>query len=314
MITALVCTYNRAPTLRRMLTSFYAQDCLDLPHELILVDNNSTDETQAVAAEFAHQPGFRCIVETKQGLSPARNRGIAESTGDIIACLDDDVLLDPQWLAKLQACYDETGAQVVGGRSYLVIEGDPPPWFGPDFRRYLSEVDLGDDRCDAGDGSRLFGLNVSFNKDALLHNGGFDARLGRTGGQLLCGEERTLIARIHAAQGKILYEPAARVGHIIDANRLNMAYFLRLCAGTGASHALSDQPAAWPVRLRRLLDTLAKFFVYLAAMPAAWLAGPNRYPYRALRCRFERMRTLLPLRWDALWHGVLLQRRTPPGA
>lgn len=301
MISVIVCTYNRAPVLRRMLASFYAQDCLDVPHELILVNNNSTDDTAAVAAEFADRPGFRYLVETEQGLSAARNSGMRASRGEIIACLDDDVLVSAGWLRQLAVCHAETGADVVGGRSALVIEAPPPPWFGPDFRRYLSEVDLGRARCDAGDGRRLFGLNVSFRRAVLERHGGFDPRLGRSGGELLCGEERVLIARVHAEGGRIVYEPDAWVGHIIGADRLNFAYFLRLCAGTAATYAREDAAASPMVRARRLVATLFKFAAYAAFLPLARLLGRDRYPYRALRCRFERMRVLLRLRCKAVF-------------
>jgi glycosyltransferase involved in cell wall biosynthesis len=301
MISVIVCTYNRAPVLRRMLASFYAQEDLDVPHELILVNNNATDETAAVAAEFADKAGFRYLVETEQGLSAARNCGIRAAQGDIIACLDDDVLVSAAWLRRLAACYRETNADVVGGRSALVIEAPPPPWFGPDFRRYLSEVDLGRKRCDAGDGRRLFGLNVSFRREVLERCGGFDPQLGRTGGQLFCGEERAVIARVHAEGGKIVYDPDAWVGHIIGPDRLRFEYFLRLCAGTAATYAREDAAAGPLERRKRLIATLLKYAVYAALLPPAWLLGRDRYPYRALRCRFERMRVLLRLRGKALW-------------
>ena len=89
------------------------------------------------------------------------------------------MLLDENWLRNLQKCYDETGADAVGGRSYLVIEGDKPDWLGAEFRLLLSEVELGATRKRLPEGQGLYGLNLSFRKTALDAVGGFDVTLGR---------------------------------------------------------------------------------------------------------------------------------------
>src|SRR5574341_2283004 len=129
MISVIVCTYNRSRILKRMLKSFFLQDCRDaINYELIVVDNNSTDDTRTVVSEFMHSPTVRYVFEGKQGLSVARNRGVAESNGEFVSFLDDDVIVDKTWLKKLQICCDETKADVVGGRIYLILNGEPPIW------------------------------------------------------------------------------------------------------------------------------------------------------------------------------------------
>ncbi len=304
MISVVVCTYNRAALLREMLGSFYAQDLYETPFELLVVDNASTDDTAEVVQGFAARPGFRPVYEAEQGLSAARNRGIREARGDIIAMLDDDVLVDAQWLRHLARSFAESGADVVGGRSYLVLRGDPPPWFGPDFRGYLSEVDHGPTRRDAGDGRYLFGLNIAFRRSAIEEAGGFDRGLGRRGAQLLCGEERRLCAAIAARGGRLIYEPDAVVGHIVLPERLEWDYFVRLCHGAGVSRAALDAPAGFGVRVLRLAETSAKWLLYAALSLPARLLGVQRYPWRALRCRRVRIEALWGGRWRALVQGA----------
>ncbi|MFP4500213.1 MAG: glycosyltransferase [Candidatus Hydrogenedentota bacterium] len=291
-ISVVVATYNRAPLLIEMLDSFYAQDFPPVDFELLLVNNNANDNTPAVAQRYTDNPGFHYLFEPVQGLSPARNRAIGESRGEIIAFLDDDVIVDRHWMRHLLACYAQTGADAVGGRSYLIIRGTPPPWFGPDFRGYLSEVNLGNHRCDAGDGRRLFGLNVSFRRSALDITGLFDPDLGRSGGALLCGEERQILARIHAAGGKLFYEPEAVVGHIVQADRLNLAYFQRLCDGAGRSRARIESPAAGWTALQRRFEAALKAALYTILLFAARPLGRNHYLYRAMQCRRTRIAAL----------------------
>lgn len=252
MISVVICTYNRCDLLERTLNSFHQQSCLaDVDYELLVIDNNSADDTRKVAERFAEKHSVRYVFEDRQGHSFARNRGLSESRGEIVAYLDDDVLLDENWLQNLQKCFDETGADAVGGRSYLVIEGDRPDWLGAEFRLLLSEVELGAERKRLPEGQGLYGLNLSFRKKALEEVGGFDVTLGRRGAGLMGSEETTALVNIARAGGTIYYDPDASLGHIIQDDRLSWDYFERLANSIGRSLAASQPPASFLVRLLR---------------------------------------------------------------
>ena len=238
MISVIICTYNRAQTLRRMLESFFSQQGLNrLDHEVIIVDNNSADDTTQVAKEFSNKPGFRHILEGRQGLSFARNRGITEATGDFVSFLDDDVIVDPRWLANLQKCLDETHADAVGGKVDLNFQTPPPPWLGPLFRMHLAELDLAPTRLVGLDRSGYSGCNITFRKQVLQYVGGFDERLGRSGTQMECLEETVVLYRIKSAEGKLVYDPTVRVEHLVGPERMTWPYFKRLFLGQGISLA-----------------------------------------------------------------------------
>jgi glycosyltransferase involved in cell wall biosynthesis len=238
MISVIVCTYNRSQTLHRMLESFFSQPDLNhLDHEIIVVDNNSADDTTQVAKEFSNKPGFFYILEGRQGLSFARNRGIAEATGDFVSFLDDDVIVDPRWLVNLQKCLDETHADVVGGKVELNYLTPPPSWLGPQFRMQLAELDLSPTRLFGLDSSGYSGCNITFRKQALQDAGRFNERLGRTGTQLECLEETVVLYRIKSDGGKLVYDPTVRVEHLVGPERMTWPYFKRLFLGQGISLA-----------------------------------------------------------------------------
>lgn len=309
MISVVVCTHNRADVLERMLTSFFAQEDLDrLSYELIVVDNHSTDHTVDVVEKFTGKKGLEYVFETKQGHTFARNRGVEEARGDIVAFLDDDVLLDPGWLRAMTAAFDETDAAVVGGRAYLIFEANPPKWMGPEFRKALSEVELGDERKDAGNGQRLYGLNIAFRKKALQDVGGFDEALGRRGQQVQGGDEQELVSRIVREGGRTLYEPEALVGHLVGAERLHWDYFLRLARASDGTRMRLDYPAPLPERLRRFAETTAKLGYYGGQLPVRLLLGTNRYGYRNCINQVIRAR----LQWPGRFRRVFLPHEGQP--
>jgi glycosyltransferase involved in cell wall biosynthesis len=301
MISVIVCTYNRADVLARMLDRFVAQPGLArIPYELIVVDNNSTDHTRRVLERLESRVRLRVFLETRQGLSHARNRGVAEARGDIVAFLDDDVLVQTDWIERLDDCLAATGADVVGGRAGLLFDRTPPPWLGPHFRRALSEVDLGPQRRELESGRRLYGLNLAFRKAALVAAGGFDTSLGRTGAALLAGEETVVIARIVESGGRVVYDPFTRVGHLIDRQRLAWKYFERQSWGAGLSAGLADGPSTRLEQLRRVRESLALLAIAAIRLVCATARGHSAYEWRLSKSRFLRSSALSLMRLKRL--------------
>lgn len=301
MISVVVCTYNRCATLQRMLSSFFDQPGLaDIDHELIVVDNNSHDATRSVVGRYLGRPRVRYVFEPQQGLSVARNRGVAESKGEVVAFLDDDVIVAPRWLQGLALCFLSTDADAVGGRAHLRLEGRRPDWLGPFFRQLLSEVDFGVQRREVPTGTGLWGVNLAFRKTALTGAGRFDERLGRSGGQLLGGEESALLERIAARGGRIVYEPDAMVEHIIGPERLDWTYFSALARSSGRTRRLRDRRCG---RLRQALRVAKSALDVAASRARLALHRPLRAsPYELQRSRWwhEMQCSYLAMRWKVL--------------
>ena len=121
-ISVILCTYNRCEYLRKVLDSIAGSVLPDsVEWEVLVIDNNSIDQTPEIAKEFvARYPGrFRYISEPRQGKSHALNTGIRESRGDILAFVDDDVTVQPTWLRNLTQTLDGSEWAGAGGRTLL---------------------------------------------------------------------------------------------------------------------------------------------------------------------------------------------------
>jgi glucosyl-dolichyl phosphate glucuronosyltransferase len=230
-ISVTIQTYNRAEELRTTLRTLGGVDTSGVPdYELIVVDNNSSDRTPQVVQEAAPDFGgkLRYFRETRQGLSHARNRAIAEARYDVVAFLDDDVNVDSGWLRNLASAFSSGDFAAVGGRALLVYPSSRPAWLGDRTEGLLTKMDYGlEPRVAKPD--ELYGVNLSFRKKWLRTVGGFRTDLGRVGTCLIGGEETELLERIAAAGGKLLYEPSALVGHRVAPDRLRRKWFWSRC-------------------------------------------------------------------------------------
>ena len=235
MVSIAICTYNNAGKVRTVLESLRGLICPPtLEYEVLVVDNNSSDETKAVVERCQEVWGqrLRYVFEGTQGLSHARNRALKEAAGDIVSYVDDDVSVDPGWLSAVAAAFEQYAAAVVGGRSYLIYPSERPAWLPEEYEFLLSKLDYGDQAI-VGVDKDLFGLNFSVRKELALGVGGFDTSLGRRGNSLASGEESDLLKRIRARGGLAVYEPGAVVGHVVSAERVTIRWFLKRLFAAG---------------------------------------------------------------------------------
>ena len=190
-------THNRAASLRRTLSSVTRQQYAGSSPEIIVVNNNSSDETPQVCAEFA--PAVRMVNEPRQGLSYARNTGIASlqhfDADDVIAFIDDDIEAGPDWGAQLAAAFDsDPSVDCAGGRVLASDPGSLPAWLTPEHWGPLALQDHGagatDVRCEHADRAGRGELRLS---------------------QIGVRSTRRLLARRAAREGRHRFDRGSRV-------------------------------------------------------------------------------------------------------
>ncbi len=240
-ISIIICTYNRGHHLKNVLKSLSEQLVPgDLKWEIIVVDNNSTDDTHEITMEFSRRVGLQVkyIKEVKQGLSYARNRGIEESAGRYIAFTDDDAIAGSSWVAVLHKTFQTYNCDCVGGRIYLKPVKELPKWLTKELWGFLAYLDYGDSPFQITD-HYVYGTNMAFSRQILNKAGYFNTDLGRTGYTPVGGEETELLKRIMQSGATVYYQPGAEIHHVIEAYKLKKNYFRRLHYYEGFSNGKS---------------------------------------------------------------------------
>jgi glycosyltransferase involved in cell wall biosynthesis len=230
-ITVILCTYNRCQSLSNALESVAATIFSDsVEWEVLVVDNNSKDQTREVVADFCRRyPGrFRYLFEERQGKSHALNAGVRASQGDILAFMDDDVTVEPRWLQNLTTPLDNSEWTGVGGRILPPSMFSAPSWLAMEGRYSLvgtlALFNLGNNGCELD--RAPFGTNMAFHKKMFERYGGFRTDMGPSPGSEIRNEDTEFGRRLIAQGHRLWYEPSAVVYHAVSTERLTKRYFL----------------------------------------------------------------------------------------
>lgn len=242
--TIAICSYNNARMLHDTLQSIDNMHGVGKERvEVLVVDNNSTDETRSVCANYFPKSRipFRYVFESKQGLSHARNRAIAEAPPGVIIFTDDDVLVPQGWLQGYIDAHRENAADSVYGPIYPEWGGERPAWYDKRFGASYALLDYGDAEFYAISLSQqFFGANFSCKTDLLREFGGFDSDLGRTAVSLAVGEETMLFEWLIARNRKIVYKPTLGVWHVIRQDRKTKSFLRKYFHDVARSIAIAS--------------------------------------------------------------------------
>jgi glycosyltransferase involved in cell wall biosynthesis len=237
-ISVIVPTHDRSDLLEGTLESLSHQSLDPERYEVLIVDNASpTNATQKVAERWLRKDGFRgrYVREEVLGANAARNRGVAEARGEILAFIDDDARAYPDWLESLLRSFGTGDASGVGGKIELLWEVPPPDWLHRNHLGLLAEFDLGNERKRVDRYPYLVSANLAFTADTLRRFGGFHLDLGRCGTSLISMDETELCFRIVKGGGLLFYEPMAVVKHFVPRERTRLSFLLRRSYAQGRS-------------------------------------------------------------------------------
>jgi GT2 family glycosyltransferase len=248
-ISVVVSTYNRADRLPAAITSLLTQVGA-VGYEVIVVDNNSSDDTAEVVRQIAARAGglVRYSFEPRQGLSHGRNTGIALARAPIVAFTDDDVRVSSDWIVQLKRAFDEhPDAGYVGGRVLPEWTAPPPPWLTNAHWAPLALQDYGPAVQISGRERAvcLVGANLAFRKGVFKRVGMFSASLGRVKDGIGSTEDHDMQLRAWRAGVHGVYVPAVVVTAEVTADRLEKRYHRRWHQGHGRHCAM--------MRLRELV-------------------------------------------------------------
>ena len=283
LVTVALCTWNRAPLLRRALAGLAA---LEIPAgvalEIVAVDNGSSDETPELLREHARSLPLRALREPTPGLSHARNRAVAEAHGEWILWTDDDAVALPGWLAAYAAAARRhPEASFFGGAALAWPERPPPAWVAACWDELADAWAI---RTPPEGPARVtrarlpVGANFAIRAEAQRRHA-YDPRLGRQRGSLVGGEETAVLRALLAAGHTGWWVPDAQVRHWIPAERMTESHLRQIWRGNGRERALTRNGAPRS-RLRlfaRALRAEARYRVARRSRdPARWLRALAR--------------------------------------
>lgn len=255
LISAIICTHNRATYLAKAIQSLMDQRMPKDKYEIIVVDNCSTDSTKEVVAQFVGTNNIRYVYESNLGLSFARNTGWRNARGRYVAYLDDDAIACQGWLEKISEVFETVKPKpgCVGGRVEPVWESARPGWLSDWLLHGLAIIDWKTPHVLTNLSAEwLVGANIAFPVEILQCVGGFTSNLDRVGNNLLSSGDVFLEKQIMKMGYSCFYHPDIVVGHHIFGSRLNQSWFIRRYYWQGVSDAVMQLLQERPSPLKRL--------------------------------------------------------------
>jgi glycosyltransferase involved in cell wall biosynthesis len=258
-----------------------------LTWELLVVNNNCTDDTDLIVTKYATMLPLRLLHEPKQGLSNARNCAITHARGDLLIWTDDDVLVEPTWLVEYLNVADQyPQAAYFGGTVDPWFAVEPPMW----IQRNLDLLQgpfairqLGPEVRPFAESEMPFGANMAF-RTALIRTLQFDPTLGRIGSHMLSGEETELVKQLRSLGYTGFWVGPARVQHYVAPERMTADYVWKFFHGLGRTkQRLVPHERDVPMLLRaprwvvrEYLVERFKSLIYAVNRSPAWLRSLTR--------------------------------------
>ena len=264
-LSIVVCTYNRSKFILNCLRSLAKQTLDKENFEIIVVDNNSTDDSSRIINDFIEQhPQLACryVFVAHKGLAFARNQGTAHTKYDVVSFIDDDTETTPEFA---QAIFNfmqlHPEAAGLGGRVLpLFSESARPAWISGYLDGFLGVVDHGAPARHYVRGMKYpAGCNMTYRKSMIIQAGGFDNRL------TFRSDDKQIYYSIKKMSQEVYYLPEALLYHNIDASRLEFASFKKVFMETGRGEKLrvSTGESDGAV-VMKLLEYVVKFHASLA--------------------------------------------------
>lgn len=238
----IVPTYNRCLLLPDVVAALRKQDYPDDRYEIIIADNGSTDDTAPTVFRLRELPGaeIHYLYEPRRGSHFARNSGFKRGAGEVLALIDDDIIVDGTWLSTLAAPYADPAVGSVGGRIAIQwLKGDPPSWID----RYVSVLG----QLDYGPGAKevlhLNAGNFSIRRSVLFEVGGYNP-CNAPGDYLIGDGESGLCRKVRRAGWRIVFTHDALAWHLVDVSKLNREYMGRRFRTQGVSDVYTSFQAS----------------------------------------------------------------------
>jgi glycosyltransferase involved in cell wall biosynthesis len=298
-VSVIIPTHNRSQLLRQTVDTLLAQDYPEDRWELILVDNNSSDDTaRVIESAVAQDHRVHGLSEPRKGAHFARNSGALAARGDVLYFTDDDMLAERDMLSRIVEGFeaDEAVASVTG-KVLPKWETEPPVWVLELCRnQLLSLIDLGEAMIIADEDPGVFSCHQAVLRDVFMEAGGFNPD---TNAEEFTGDNETgLNIKIRSLGKKFAYVGRAVTHHMIPPSRMTQRYLNSRLADQGFCDSYTQYRAIHPSRARlgkRMIAHSVLAGVDVLKATAKRIAGNSEWRLDFARIFYHRNR----LRYDA---------------
>ncbi|MDE3237217.1 MAG: glycosyltransferase family 2 protein [Bacteroidota bacterium] len=237
-ISVVICTYNRAAYISEAMQSLYDQTLSKKLFEVIIVNNNSTDNTKEVCASYLQEhtdANFYFVEETQQGASFARNTGAAMAKAPLLCFMDDDAIADKDYLERIVTFFENhPDAGGLGGRIIPKYIPEEPKWMSYYVSSLVGNFDYSPVATVFKPGKYPLESNMIIKTEDFHAVNGFNTALpGVVGTLRIGGEGKDFFYKLQALGKKIYYDPLIRVQHIVEVKKLTKEYMYRVASGIG---------------------------------------------------------------------------------
>jgi glycosyltransferase involved in cell wall biosynthesis len=280
-VSIVISTYNRCGLLSGALRALLAQTPADLAYEILVVDNNSTDQTRSLVQSMAMEnpEKLKYLFEPKQGLSYGRNTGIAAAKTAVIAFTDDDVRVAPDWVWRIKTGFEANpDIDFLGGKVVPRWPAEPPPWLTRANWSPLALLDYGDRPfyVDSEKQLCLIGANFAFRRRAFDKVGLFKTDFQRVKDGIGSLEDHEILLRLWQAKSRGLYVPELVVTAEIEPERMGKKYHRKWHASHGRFYAALHSGEVERSKLGKLFGVPAHFYRQALSDLAGWVAARIR--------------------------------------
>jgi glycosyltransferase involved in cell wall biosynthesis len=297
-LSVIICSYNRASYIGEALSALYNQTtALDL-FEVIIVDNNSTDETPVVYQKWrAENPlgNFTYATEPQQGASYARNTGAKISKGKWLCFIDDDAIAQKDYVEKvIKHSFDQPFIVGFGGRIIPRYVPAEPNWMSYYVSSMVGNFDYAPIHCAFKSGKYPLESNMIVSKEVFEKVGGFNVNLpGVVGTLRIGGEGKELFYKIISLGYTIYYDPSMVVEHVVEVKKLTPEYMYRVASGMGRGERTRTKALGFTAYIFKIFEYVFKLGAAILIGSSYAIKGNTAKTWPVIQFRIDTLKGLL---------------------
>lgn len=242
-ISAVICCYNSSAVIKETLEYLKAQVFGHEQWEVIVVDNNSTDNTAEIAHEaWSHNPpvniDFKVVFEPNPGLANARLKGVSEAKFPVISFIDDDNHVPENWIEYQSKVFENSEIGILGCTAVGKFENNPPEWYEEHKHSFATGRLYEGDFIEITDLGGVYGAGMCMQKEIftkLAEKGWSPLLSGRKGNSQSGGEDTELCLAARLLGYKLFYTNKIEIGHLILDSRITWERLKKMTHGFGAA-------------------------------------------------------------------------------